>query len=1133
MPVLFEILVTNAIVAAVLALVVFLVTRMYKNCFAVHFLWLIVLVKLVTPPIWQMPVTVLSAGSDAVNPVAVDTVQPQNPSSHSDAPTVIADSIKVHAVQESPLQDPPTNKAFVDHSESATVVAATPGVDPLPAKTIPGFQLSMATWVAILWASGSLGLLFFTIYRLVSFDRSLRRVTGPDKIWQERVDRLANMIGLSRLPLVRTTSAKISPLIWCVRRKPVLVLPIQLMESLDKNQADQIIVHELAHLVRRSHWIRWFELFVTSVYWWNPVLWWSRNQLHQADEACCDSMVLKHFPDDSYGYGESLLRSAEYLSQNSPQAPLAFNFSHFKFLKRRMKMVLNNELTASLSRKSRFALTVFAGLALVLSARAIAGSNASSVKEVVQETGVTEDSLVVIVVDPTGNPVESASVTTKEGKTEKSFQTDTHGKCNIGYSGAIPKSGLWITVQAKDYVPMKSVWLATYETPLPDSLKFELQRPAKVGGTVVDASGLPIPGVKLQFRAITPSSNDTHMFSTSLSVNLETDQNGRWSCERVPSSELGYVWGGFSSDDHVYVLHQFKQPDWPLLRDQTHKQTLQKGYRVRGRVTDAEGFPVCGAHCIVERSAPVMTTDMNGEYELTGVEPGERYVTMMAEGYAPVMHKVAIVDKNVDLDLKLAAGEQISIELVDPAGNPIADANVHLRDRPSLSRLMYHSPLKTGPDGVMNWKSAPVEAINYRISAEGFSRRTCRLSPRKAPYKLVLYPPLNVKGNIVDKISKAPIKKFKVFPGKKDFRGQMDWSYPAFSGSDGALSWTQKDSEAETYFRIEAEGYVDFVTRGVKQTEGAVELAINLEPAKTRTISLIGPDGKMATQAKVFLGRTRAIHSGLYFRNGAVVDRELRQKKLTVRDGKLEIPVQSTEFNLTVIAKEGYRSIERKELEKSNQIQLLAWSRVEGIARIGAKPAVGETIKLMLFHEHGATIDYSAKVNEDGKFIFTRVPPNLVHPRVYRQIIKFSEGGFTSSASASTLPITLVPGKTTKVELGGSGRAVVGKLIAPDDYDSPIAQWNHGSILLERTITGPGGEVEKEYHGTVIGIDGTFRFEDVPAGHYQFEATIREKSEHRWKDGLVIGSVSKRFVIDPMPGGRSDKSFDLGKLDLR
>ncbi len=61
---------SNAVVATVLALMVVAITRVWRQAPLAHLLWLIVLVKLVTPPLVDLPITIpvanqsVTAGSD-------------------------------------------------------------------------------------------------------------------------------------------------------------------------------------------------------------------------------------------------------------------------------------------------------------------------------------------------------------------------------------------------------------------------------------------------------------------------------------------------------------------------------------------------------------------------------------------------------------------------------------------------------------------------------------------------------------------------------------------------------------------------------------------------------------------------------------------------------------------------------------------------------------------------------------------------------------------------------------------------------------------------------------------------------------------------------------------------------------
>jgi len=51
---------------------------------------------------------------------------------------------------------------------------------------------------------------------------------------------------------------------------------------------DGLIVHELAHVRRRDHWVGWLELLTGLLWWWNPLYWYARHQLRENAELACD-----------------------------------------------------------------------------------------------------------------------------------------------------------------------------------------------------------------------------------------------------------------------------------------------------------------------------------------------------------------------------------------------------------------------------------------------------------------------------------------------------------------------------------------------------------------------------------------------------------------------------------------------------------------------------------------------------------------------------------------------------------------------------------------------------------------------------------------------------------------------------
>ena len=103
------------------------------------------------------------------------------------------------------------------------------------------------------------------------------------------------------------------PLVWCAGHRPTIILPMRLLCQLDDQQAAMILADELAHLRRRDHWVRTVELIVSIIYWWNPLVWIIRRQIHHVEDLCCDAWVRCTFPDCAKRYAEVVVKTAESL----------------------------------------------------------------------------------------------------------------------------------------------------------------------------------------------------------------------------------------------------------------------------------------------------------------------------------------------------------------------------------------------------------------------------------------------------------------------------------------------------------------------------------------------------------------------------------------------------------------------------------------------------------------------------------------------------------------------------------------------------------------------------------------------------------------------------------------------------
>ncbi|MCA9259360.1 MAG: M56 family metallopeptidase, partial [Planctomycetales bacterium] len=125
---------------------------------------------------------------------------------------------------------------------------------------------------------------------------------------------------------------------------PIVLLPGDLMAGFNAAQREAVIAHELAHVRRGDHLVRWLELVVCTACWWNPLAWFARAQLRVAEEACCDAWVVWTLPDERRNYGRAMLAANEFLTAAAPLPGLAGSALGGNSCKRRIEMVMQQEV---------------------------------------------------------------------------------------------------------------------------------------------------------------------------------------------------------------------------------------------------------------------------------------------------------------------------------------------------------------------------------------------------------------------------------------------------------------------------------------------------------------------------------------------------------------------------------------------------------------------------------------------------------------------------------------------------------------------------------------------------------------------------------------------------------------------
>ena len=354
---------SNAAAAAVLALVALAAGLLVRKPALTHGLWVLVLLKLISPPLWTIPLHL---------PLAATRPPSVAPTSSRYAPPAIAvDPATANADTDI---DAELGRIQTDAAPAKSASGEIPWSDLRPAEPLPApaTQPPVRAWISpailTLWLAGTLMCALVSAGRLVCFRRMVLHcaIPAPQPI-QRQARALSRRLGMHDCPEVWLVPGAMSPMLWAAGRAAWVLVPQRLLERLDERQRATLLAHELAHLRRRDHWVRYLELLTTCLYWWNPVCWWARRELREAGEQCCDAWVLWAMPGSFRHYATALLEAIEFLSQPRPPVPmLASGLGQFGQLKRRFAMLKQGTVSKALTWRGLCGLCGAAALLLPL-----------------------------------------------------------------------------------------------------------------------------------------------------------------------------------------------------------------------------------------------------------------------------------------------------------------------------------------------------------------------------------------------------------------------------------------------------------------------------------------------------------------------------------------------------------------------------------------------------------------------------------------------------------------------------------------------------------------------------------------------------------------------------------------------
>jgi hypothetical protein len=592
---------------------------------------------------------------------------------------------------------------------------------------------------------------------------------------------------------------------------------------------------------------------------------------------------------------------------------------------------------------------------------------------------------------------------------------------------------------------------------------------------------------------------------------------------------------------------------------------------------DEQGQPIAGAKVwggFGQQPFAQDITDQSGQFALDKFA-APPLVTVTSDGFAADQQEVDLTNVPGPLVFRLIRSLPLQVRVVDESGQGVAGAELFLSEWwGRAGTLGQYLPQQTDAEGRLQWFSAPKGELALDFIKEGYRvSRTNKFAADGEEHAIVLHPTATVTGSVTDAETGTPVTSFKLTMGYSQPWIPDDpepiWNRRSQTGSNGLYRIVIVEEQAP-YLRIEAESYeiVETEIQLTNRVEGVRDFQLKLRSAANAIRgTVLLPDGSPAAGVEVALctAQVGVMLRGTAFAPGAFGNINPSQsqdyRRKADEQGSFSFDPKPGAHTVVAVGLAGLGQARCFDISKPLEIRLQPWGRIEGCVRTRdgqwadrkAKwQEPGHLTKWMtLFYESDA---FFARSDATGKFTLEHVPPS-------RGRVSIDDGPDTAPILSSSIQVN--PGETAQLQIGGVGRPVTGKLVAPpgteirnwskqvtlarlhvewDPYPLPKdLSWNAAErwkLEYEDTEAGRTWFRDQYAYDFKVGADGSFTIPEVLPGKYSLFVNVAQGYLGSGTDFTTrhpgdpqIASVGMKLAVpDPPQDGASP--VDLGDIIL-
>jgi len=559
---------------------------------------------------------------------------------------------------------------------------------------------------------------------------------------------------------------------------------------------------------------------------------------------------------------------------------------------------------------------------------------------------------------------------------------------------------------------------------------------------------------------------------------------------------------------------------------------LHPGFKVQGRVVSESLQPVSGAK--ISRIMGPVTFEVksgdDGKFLSPDILPGNIRLLARADGYQQIITNLVMQNGDLELDLVLTKGLLMSGRVVDQEGKPVAKVAVYASSGPFDTDQLDLDTM-TDAEGRFRWNSAPSKPVPLQFHATGYNGGGDNLSGQLNVWKptseeqtftISKVGEIKLSGIVTDAETGEAIPSFRVHL-EEEHVGTFGLP-PLGAGENGQFLITTQISGkgfGSPFVRISADGYAALASESFSPTltQKTFDFKLTKDAGiRGKVFDSTGLAVSAATLRLVSQFEFAQLNSSFAFTQSSAPGQAISDN-----EGSFLFRERRAAIGMVVLHEKGFKYVPLSD-QKNLEITLDSLASAEVKVVLSGKPVAGQLVNIIYQTEFGAFSAYlQGTTDADGVVLFQKVLPleSLV-------CISVSSLKGKGNLMSHTKLVVLKPGELNRIQLGGSGRLVRGRLQASENEK---IDWTTvmGSLRLQIGPPDPSPPRGRDLTMAEQYRDPSFGFAVEANGEF----IIRDVT-HAEKSRLSIsGTGEARFYYSQqvtLPDGNSD--VDLGVIDV-